>query len=181
MTAHLRQLGHLVNHKRVQPLTLAPHCVWCSVGVQGMGLQAVYPKPRTTVACPHHRIYPYLLRGVAVTHPDQVWSADITYLPILQGFMYLVAILDWFSRYVVAWQVSNKLDGGFCCEALLTALQHGRPEIFNTEQGVQFTATNFTQTLEQAGIRISMDGRGGPWTISSWNAYSARSRTRTSI
>ena len=148
MTAYLRQHGDLVNHKRVQRL------------MQRMGLQAIYPRPRTTVACPEHRIYPYLLRGVAVTHPNQVWSADITYLPMLHGFMYLVAILDWFSRYVVAWQLSNTLDGRFCLEALHTALQQGQPEIFNTDQGVQFTATDFTQMLERVGIRISMDGRG---------------------
>ena len=148
MTAYLRQHGDLVNHKRVQRL------------MQLMGLQAIYPRPRTTVACPEHRVYPYLLRGVAVTHPNQVWSADITYLPMLHGFMYLVAILDWFSRYVVAWQLSNTLDGRFCLEALHAALQQGQPEIFNTDQGVQFTATDFTQTLEQVGIRISMDGRG---------------------
>lgn len=114
MTAYLRQRGHLVNHKRVQRL------------MQVMGLQAIYPKPRTTGRCLDHRIYPYLLRGVAVTHTNQVWSADITYLPMLQGFMYLVAILDWFSRYVVAWQVSNTLDGWFCREALHAALQQGR-------------------------------------------------------
>lgn len=148
MTAYLRQHGDLVNHKRVQRL------------MQLMGLQAIYPRPRTTVACPEHRVYPYLLRGVAVTHPNQVWSADITYLPMLHGFMYLVAILDWFSRYVVAWQLSNTLDGRFCLEALHAALQQGQPEIFNTDQGAQFTATDFTQTLEHVGIRISMDGRG---------------------
>ena len=148
MTAHLRQHSDLVNHKRVQRL------------MQLMGLQAIYSKPRTTVAGPAHRIYPYLLRGVAVSHPGQVWSADITYLPMQHGFMYLVAILDWFSRYVVTWQISNTLDGRFCLEALHSALQQDRPEIFNTDQGVQFTAIDFTQTLEQAGIRISMDGRG---------------------
>jgi putative transposase len=148
MTAILRQQGHLVNHKRVQRL------------MQVMGLQAIYPKPRTTVTCPEHRLYPYLLRGVAITHPGQVWSADITYLPMQRGFMYLVAILDWFSRYVIAWQLSNTLDGRFCLEALQTALVQGRPEIFNTDQGVQFTANEFTQTLEHADIRISMDGRG---------------------
>jgi len=148
MTAYLRGHGYPVNHKRVQRL------------MRLMGLQAIYPKPRTTVGCPGHRIYPYLLRSVTVSHPNQVWSADITYLPMVQGFMYLVAILDWFSRYVVTWQLSNTLEGLFCLEALQTALQQGRPEIFNTDQGVQFTATEFTQTLEQADVRISMDGRG---------------------
>lgn len=148
ITAHLREQGHRVNHKRVQRL------------MRLMGLQAIYPKPRTTVRCSDHRIYPYLLRGVAVTRPNQVWSADITYLPMLHGFMYLVAILDWFSRYVVAWQLSNTLDGQFCLQALETSLQQGCPDIFNTDQGVQFTATEFTQTLEHARIRVSMDGRG---------------------
>jgi len=149
MTAYLRvQRGLLVNHKRVQRL------------MQIMDLQAIYPKPRTTVANPAHRVYPYLLRGLAIEHPNQVWSADITYIPMAQGFMYLVAILDWFSRYVVTWQLSNTLDGRFCLDALQNALQRGRPEIFNTDQGVQFTATEFTDTLEHAGVRISMDGRG---------------------
>jgi putative transposase len=149
LTAYLReQHGLQVNHKRVQRL------------MQVMGLQALYPKPRTTVQCPEHRIYPYLLRGMSITRPGQVWSADITYLPMLHGFVYLVAILDWFSRYVVAWQLSNTLDGRFCREALEASLQQGHPDIFNTDQGVQFTATEFTQTLEHAGIRISMDGRG---------------------
>ncbi len=149
MTAYLREdLGLAVNHKRVQRL------------MQIMGLQAIFPKSRTTVPGAAHRIYPYLLRGVTIEHPDQVWSADITYLPMTPGFMYLVAILDWFSRYVITWQLSNTLDGLFCLDALKTALAHGQPEIFNTDQGVQFTATAFTQTLEQAGIRISMDGRG---------------------
>jgi putative transposase len=149
MTAYLREdQGLPVNHKRVQRL------------MQLMGLQAIYPKPRTTMPGAAHRIYPYLLRGVAIEHPDQVWSADITYVPMRQGFMYLVAILDWFSRYVIAWQLSNTLDGWFCLDALHTALAHGRPYIFNTDQGVQFTAAPFTQTLAQAGIRISMDSRG---------------------
>lgn len=149
MTAYLRQdKGWPVNHKRVQRL------------MQIMGLQAIYPKPRTTTTNAAHRRYPYLLRGVTIEQPDQVWSADITYIPMVQGFMYLVAVLDWFSRYVITWQLSNTLDGRFCLDALRVALQHGRPDIFNTDQGVQFTATDFTQTLEQAGIRISMDGRG---------------------
>ncbi len=149
MTAYLRKdQKWLVNHKRVQRL------------MQIMGIQAIYPKPRTTVPGAVQAIYPYLLRGVTIDHPNQVWSADITYLPMAQGFMYLVAILDWFSRYVLTWQLSNTLDGLFCLDALKTALAHGHPEIFNTDQGVQFTATPFTQTLAQAGIRISMDGRG---------------------
>ena len=148
MTAHLRRAGYAVNHKRVQRL------------MQVMGLQAIYPKPKTTVAHPAHRIYPYLLRNVAITHPNQVWSADITYVPIQHGFMYLVAIIDWFSRYVLAWRLSNTLDGAFCVDALEQALQVGHPEIFNSDQGVQFTARAFTSQLEAHAIRISMDGRG---------------------
>jgi putative transposase len=149
MTAHLREdKGYLVNHKRVQRL------------MRIMGIQAIYPKPRTTVSGAAHPSYPYLLRGLEIEQPNQVWSADITYIPLRQGFMYLVAILDWFSRYVVTWRLSNTLDGLFCLDALEMALERGRPEIFNTDQGAQFTATAFTQTLEQAGIRISMDGRG---------------------
>lgn len=149
MTAYLREdLKVPVNHKRVQRL------------MQSMGIQAIYPKPRTTVPGTAHQIYPYLLRGVTIDHPNQVWSADITYIPMAHGFMYLVAILDWFSRYVLTWQLSNTLDGRFCRDALKMALAQDRPEIFNTDQGVQFTATSFTQTLAHAGIRISMDGRG---------------------
>jgi putative transposase len=149
MTAYLRKdLGLPVNHKRVQRL------------MQIMGIQAIYPKPRTTVAAPTHRSYPYLLRGLEIGRPHQVWSADITYVPMAPGFMYLVAVLDWFSRYVITWQLSNTLDGHFCLDALETALQHGRPEIFNTDQGVQFTALAFTDRLEHASVRISMDGRG---------------------
>ena len=148
MTAFLRRQGYMVNHKRVQRL------------MQLMGIQAIYPKPRTSVADQGHRIYPYLLRNLAITHPNQVWSADITYVPMQHGFMYLVAIMDWFSRYVLSWELSNTLDGRFCLDALHQALQRGRPEIFNTDQGVQFTALAFTSCLEEAQIRISMDGRG---------------------
>jgi putative transposase len=148
MTAYLQGQGERVNHKRVQRL------------MQVMGLQAVYPKPRTTVVEPGHKVYPYLLRGLAITHPNQVWSADITYLPMARGVLYLMAILDWFSRYVVAWQVSNTLDGRFCLYGLEEALQRGRPEMFNTDQGVQFTAHQFTAMVERAGVRMSMDGRG---------------------
>ncbi len=148
MTAHLRRQGYQVNSKRIRRL------------MQLMGLQAIYPKPRTTVAAQDHQVYPYLLRHLEITRPNQVWSADITYVPMRRGFMYLVAVLDWFSRYVLAWQLSNTLDGLFCLEALQQALDCGTPEIFNTDQGVQFTASNFTSCLEAAGIRVSMDGRG---------------------
>jgi putative transposase len=148
MTAHLRRLGHAVNPKRVRRL------------MRLMGLQAIYAKPRTTVAAKAHPVYPYLLRGLSITQPNQVWCADITYVPLSRGFMYLVAIMDWFSRYVVAWQLSNTLDGAFCLEALQMALELGRPYIFNTDQGAQFTAQPFTQCLETAGVRVSMDGRG---------------------
>ncbi len=148
MTAHLRRQGYQVNGKRIRRL------------MQLMGLQAIYPKPKTTIAAKDHRVYPYLLRHLEITRPNQVWSADITYVPMRRGFMYLVAVLDWFSRYVLAWQLSNTLDGLFCLEALQQALDCGTPEIFNTDQGVQFTASNFTGCLESAGIQVSMDGRG---------------------
>jgi putative transposase len=148
MTVCLRQQGYLVNPKRVRRL------------MQVMGLQAIYPKGRTTIASAEHPVYPYLLRNLAITHPNQVWSTDITYVPMRHGFMYLVAVIDWYSRYVLAWELSNTLDGIFCLAALERALQHGQPEIFNTDQGVQFTALAFTGRLQQAGIRISMDGRG---------------------
>jgi putative transposase len=126
----------------------------------GMGLQAIYPQSRTTVAAPGHKIYPYLLRNLNITHPNQVWSSDITYIPMQRGFMYLVAIIDWYSRYVLAWQLSNTLEGHFCLVALAQSLAHGTPEIFNTDQGAQFTAQAFTARLEAANIRVSMDGRG---------------------
>ncbi len=148
MTAFLRQQGYQVNGKRVRRL------------MQVMGLQAIYPKRRTTLATAAHPVYPYLLRNLAITRPNQVWSADITYVPMRRGFMYLVAVLDWHSRYVLAWELSNTLEGLFCLTALERALDHGQPEIFNTDQGVQFTASAFTARLQEAGIRISMDGRG---------------------
>lgn len=148
MTAQLRRDGYEVNSKRVRRL------------MQRMGLQAIYPKPRTTQRAAASTIYPYLLKDLEIVRPNQVWSADITYLPMIGGFMYLVAILDWFSRYVLAWQVSNTLEGYFCVKTLEQALDTERPEIFNTDQGVQFTAGSFISTLEAAGVRISMDGRG---------------------
>ena len=148
MLAHLQRCGYAINHKRVRRL------------MQTMGLQAIYPKPKTTVTAKAHKIYPYLLRGLEITRINQVWSADITYIPMPRGFMYLVAVIDWFSRYVLAWQLSNTLDGGFCLAALQQALLWGKPQIFNTDQGVQFTAGTFTGHLETAEIQISMDGRG---------------------
>ena len=148
MTAVLRSDGYAVNRKRVRRL----------MGV--MGLEAIYAKPRTTVAGRGHRVYPYLLRGVAVERVNQVWSADITYVPLVGGFMYLTATIDWYSRYVIAWKLSNTLDGSFCQEMLEEALGRGKPEVFNTDQGVQFTAEPFTSRLATAGVAISMDGRG---------------------
>ncbi len=148
MCVCLRQAGHAVNRKRVQ-------------GLMGrMGLEAIYPKPRTTVSGPGHRVYPYLLRGVEVSRPDQVWSTDITYVPMAKGFLYLTAIIDWYSRHVLSWRLSNSLDVRFCLEALEEALGRGKPEIFNTDQGAQFTSVEFTSRLQGAGVLISMDGRG---------------------
>lgn len=148
MTVYLQGQGYAINHKRVQRL------------MQKMGIQAIYPKPNLSQANREHKVYPYLLRGVAITRPNQVWSTDITYLPMRNGFMYLVAVIDWYSRYVLAWQLSNTLESAFCIEALQQALTQGRPEIFNTDQGVQFTAIAFTQVLEAAEVQISMDSKG---------------------
>jgi putative transposase len=126
-----------------------------------MGLEAIYQAPRTSVPHPAHRIYPYLLNGLAIDRADQVWCADITYIPVQRGFLYLVAIMDWATRHVLSWRLSNTMDAGFCVEALREALaRYGRPEIFNTDQGSQFTGLDFTATLNNAGITISMDGRG---------------------
>ena len=125
-----------------------------------MGLEAIYPKPRLSQNTKEHRTYPYLLRDVKIVCPDQVWSSDITYVPMPQGWMYLTVVMDWFSRYVLSWRLSNTLDGWFCLEALEEALGGGTPEIFNTDQGVQYTAEAFTGRLEKAGVAVSMDGRG---------------------
>ena len=126
-----------------------------------MGLEAIYQAPRTSAPHPAHRVYPYLLKGMAIDRPNQVWCADITYIPVQRGFLYLVAIMDWATRHVLSWRLSNTMDAGFCVEALNEALaRYGRPEIFNTDQGSQFTSLDFTDTLGDAGIRISMDGRG---------------------
>ena len=148
MTAWLRSLGHAVNRKRVQRL------------MQRMGLAAIYQRPRLSGPAPGHRIYPYLLRGLSIERVHQVWAADITYIPMARGFLYLVAVMDWVSRYVLAWRLSNMLETSFCIEALRAALCQGRPEIFNTDQGSQFTDAGFTGVLRAHQIAISMDGRG---------------------
>ena len=148
MTAVLRRAGYPVNCKRVLRL------------MRQMGLAAIYPKPALSRANPDHRIYPYLLRGVTVTGPDHVWSTDITYIRLSRGFVYLAAILDWYSRKVLAWRLSNTLETHFCLDCLDEALRISQPLIFNTDQGAQFTSLAFTGHLVQAGIRISMDGRG---------------------
>jgi len=148
MTVELQRQGYAVNRKRVARL------------MQKMGLQALVPYRKLSQPAPGHPIYPYLLRGLTITRPKQVWGTDITYIPMRQGFMYLVAIIDWYSRYVIAWQLSNTLDGSFCLDTLNVALAQGQPEIFNTDQGSQFTAQAFTGRLLAAGIRVSMDGRG---------------------
>ena len=125
------------------------------------GLEAIYQKANTSAGHPEHRIYPYLLRGLAIDRPNQVWCADITYIPMAKGFVYLVAVMDWFSRRVLSWRLSITMEADFCVEALQEAIsRHGSPEIFNTDQGVQFTSTGFLDELETAGIRISMDGKG---------------------
>jgi putative transposase len=148
MTAWLREQGELINPKRVRRL------------MRLMGIEAIYPKPRLSQGNAEHRIYPYLLRGVKIERPNQVWSIDITYIRLLGGFVYLVAIIDWHSRYLLSWELSHTLEVGFCLSALERALQIGRPEIFNSDQGAQFTSREFTGQLERAGILISMDGRG---------------------
>ena len=144
----LKEMGHVVNRKKMRRL------------MQRMGLEAIYPKPKLSIGNKQHLKYPYLLRNILIDRPEQVWSEDITYIRLNKGFVYLTAIIDWFSRYVVSWKVSNLLDTSFCLEALEEALREGTPEIFNTDQGVQFTSKEFTEILEQKGIAISMDGKG---------------------
>ena len=149
MVRHLRRDGHEVGRKRVRRLMAL------------MGLAPIYQRPRTTLPHPEHRIYPYLLRDLVVSQPNQVWCADITYIPMRRGFLYLVAVMDWATRKVLSWRVSNTMDVAFCVEALNEALtQFGRPAIFNTDQGSQFTSSDFTDVLVAANVRISMDGRG---------------------
>ena len=125
-----------------------------------MGLKAIYRRPRTSKPAPGHKIYPYLPGDMKITRPNQVWAADITYIPMKRGFLYLVAIIDWYSRFVLAWRLSNTLEADFCVEALREALKKGKPEIFNTDQGSQFTCEAFTKILEAQDIKISMDGKG---------------------
>jgi len=149
MARHFRRQGYEIGRKRVRRL------------MRKMGLTAVYQKPRTSKPHPEHRIYPYLLRDLSITQPNHVWCSDITYIPMRRGFLYLVAIMDWATRTVLSWRLSNTLDHRFCVEALQEAMaMYDKPEIFNTDQGSQFTSEEFTTELENAGIRISMDGKG---------------------
>jgi putative transposase len=149
MARYLRRLGHVVGRKRVRRL------------MAKMGLQPIYQRPRTTVPHPEHKIWPYLLRNLTIDRPDQVWCADITYIPMRRGFLYLVAIMDWATRRVLAWRLSNSMEVEFCLEALEEAMaRYGRPEIFNTDQGSQFTSPRFTELLIGACVKVSMDGRG---------------------
>ena len=149
MSRHLRREGLLAGRRRVRRL------------MRTMGLEAIYCKPRTSVPHPGHRVYPYLLRGLSIERAHQVWCADITYIPLARGFLYLMVVMDWASRCALSWQLSNTLDSVFCVEALEEALEaHPRPEIFNTDQGSQFTSEAFTGCVEGAGVRVSMDGRG---------------------
>jgi putative transposase len=149
MARHLRREGYTVGRKRIRRL------------MAKMGLEPISQRPRMTVPHPDHQVYPYLLRELVIERPNQVWCADITYIPMRRGFLYLVAVMDWATRKVLTWRVSNTMDADFCIEALEEALERfGRPEIFNTDQGSQFTSPRFTGVLREAGVRISMDGRG---------------------
>jgi putative transposase len=148
MAIEMKKQGFFVGQKRVR------------TAMQLMGLEAIYPKPNLSLGDKGHKKFPYLLRDLIVDHPNQAWAADITYIPLVAGFGYLFAIIDWFSRYVIEWELSNLLDTEFCMEALERSLYRKRPEIFNTDQGVQFTSILFTERLEQGGIKISMDGKG---------------------
>ncbi len=148
MVVELNRLGHSVNRKRVSRL------------MRQMGIETFYPKPKLSIASKETKKYPYLLRDVAVTNPDHVWSSDITYIRVKGGFLYLMAIIDWFSRYVLSWRLSNTMDVDFCIDGLEEALRKGRPSIFNTDQGAQFTSIEFTPLLERNNVKISMDGKG---------------------
>lgn len=148
MMKYLRRWGHDVGEKLIRRL------------MRSMNLLAIYPKPRLSQKHPEHRIYPYLLKGIEIVRANQVWATDITYIQLARGFCYLVAIMDWFSRYVLSWRLSNTLDASFCVECLEEAMEYGRPEIFNSDQGSQFTSEEFTQKLLDKQIKMSMDGRG---------------------
>jgi putative transposase len=148
MAAHLRRLGHPVNRKRVRRL------------MRTMGLVAIYQKPRTSVPAPEHKKYPYLLGGLTIDRPGQVSATDVTYIPMAKGFLYLVAIMDWHSRFILGWRLSNSLEATFCVEALQDSFSYGLPEIMNSDQGSQFTCEDFIDTLKDAGVAISMDGKG---------------------
>ena len=148
MVSHLARRSILINRKKMRRM----------LGI--LGLQSIAPKPRTTIRAPGQAVYPYLLRGLAITRPNHVWACDITYVPMQRGYLYLVAVMDWFSRHVLAWRLSNSMEVEFCLDALDEALLGGRPEIFNTDQGSQFTSREFTSRLSQASIAISMDGAG---------------------
>jgi len=148
MVAWLKSQRHAVNRKRIRRL------------MRLMGLRAIYRRPRTSMPAAGHKVYPYLLKGLEINRPNQVWASDITYIPMARGFLYLVVILDWYSRHVLSWRLSNTLDAAFCVDALEEALRKGRPEIFNSDQGSQFTSQDFTEILERRGVRISMDGSG---------------------
>lgn len=143
-----KQHGKFVTRRRVRRL------------MKTMGLEAIYRRPRTSKAEPGHKIYPYLLRGMDINRPNQVWASDLTYLPMAKGFLYLVAVIDWNSRYILSWRLSNTMDNDFCVAALEESLLKGTPEIFNTDQGSQFTSEDFTNTVENSGAKVSMDGRG---------------------
>jgi putative transposase len=148
MTAWLRMQGYVVNRKRIARL------------MRKMGLETIYPRPKLTIKDDNHRRYPYLLKGLTIEAPNQVWCSDITYIRMPHGFVYLVAMMDWYSRFVLAWQLSNTLDVSFCLETLESAFRWGCPQIFNSDQGSQFTSGEFTARLEQQGVQISQDGRG---------------------
>jgi len=148
IAAWLKGQSYSVNRKRVRRL------------MRVMGFKIIYRRPRTSKPAPGHKIYPYLLDGMKITRPNQVWAADITYIPMARGFLYLVAIIDWYSRYVLSWRLSNTLEAGFCVEALEEALKKGKPDIFNTDHGAQFTSEAFIGLLEKHGVKVSMDGKG---------------------
>lgn len=148
ITAELNRRGYLINHKRIFNL------------MRAMNIKALYPAPKTTITSPDHKIYPYLLRGLQIVRPNQVWSTDITYIKMPNGFVYLVALIDIYSRFILAWRLSNTLDKSFCLDMLTHGLTRGLPEILNTDQGCQFTSTAWTSMVEEHGIQVSMDGRG---------------------